>query len=150
VGEPVPPPSGWNKTLDDLIGEARRGERGPIGEPETRWAIEYERSLLQPDVRYPRMGDVYEAVEDTPVEYLTAWSGPYTGSGQGVLLRGDRIRIEHEPAGAEPIGVYAVPLDYTTLEERMVPAASRLAKKYDGFYFFVHTADLNRAFRLVT
>ncbi len=149
VGELVPPPPGWNKTLDDLFEEARRGERGAIGQPEAGWAIEYERSLLPSGIRYPRRGDVYEVAQDTPVEFLTAWRAPRTGSGEGVLLKGDRIKIEHEPNGPEPVGVYAVPLHYEALENRMVPVATRSQPKYQGFYFFLSTIDLNRKFKLV-
>lgn len=145
----VPPPPGWNKTLDDLFDEARRGERGPIGRPETDWAIAYERGLLPPDVRFPRKGDVYEATLDVPVEYLTAWRAPRTESGQGVLVKGDRVRIDHEPASPEPVGVYAMPVDYEVLEARMVPAAIRAQSRYEGFCFFLSTDDLNRKFRLV-
>lgn len=145
----TPAPPGWNKTLDDLFEEARRGERGPIGRPETDWAMEYERSLLPPDVRYPRKGDVFEATADTPVEYLTAWRAPRTESGQGVLLKGERVWIEHEPSGPEPVGVYAAPVDYELLETRIVPASVRAQSKYAGFYLFLSTDELNRMFRLV-
>ncbi len=61
----IPPaPEGWNKTLADLDAEYRAGARVTLGSPEVDWAREYERSLLPADTRFPREGDVYEALED--------------------------------------------------------------------------------------
>jgi hypothetical protein len=146
----IPPaPPGWNKTTDDLFQEAISGLRKQIGPPETEWAINYERSLLPPDVRFPRKGDVYEALEDIEVNYMTRWAAPFTGGGKAILKKGERIRVEHDPYYPQPIGTSLVTVDYSTLEERMVPKEDREAAKYGGFALSVKTLDLNRKFKLV-
>jgi hypothetical protein len=144
----IPPaPPGWNKTLSDLIAESKPGQH--IGPPETEWARDYERSLLPPDVRFPRKGDIYEALEDMEIKYLTRWAAPFTGGGKAILKNGERIKVTNDPVELRPIGVYLEALDYPTLEERMVPSAERNSEKYRGFYFAVKTLDLNRRFRLI-
>lgn len=148
---PVPPaPPGWNKTLDDLFAEAAQGLRPTIGSPEADWAREYERSLLPAELRQPQLGDIYEALEDTPAEYLVAWiDAPVTTDGTGTLKAGERIRICADPGPHKPLRVYAQPLDYHGFEQRSVPAAQRSHRKYGGLTLTVKTIDLHRAFRPV-
>jgi len=148
-----PPPPGWNKTLRDL-GPGRPptpGESSSIRRRnEIAWALEYERSLIPADMRFPRKGDVYETLEDMTVDYMTSWLGPSTGGGTAILKAGERVLVvQVGPDDAQPIGVYAKAVDYGQLEQRMVPASDRENPKYDGFYFFFKTLDLNRNFRLV-
>lgn len=148
--EPIPPaPVGWNKTTDDLLREAERGERLGVGRPEMDWAIEYERSLIPSTMRFPRKGDVYEASADMTVDYMTAWTGPYTGGGTGILKQGDRVVVAQKVSDPKPIGVYVKAVDYAELEARMVPLEERKAPPYGGFYFSFDTVDLNTKFRLV-
>ena len=146
----IPPaPPGWNKTIEDLLAEANRGERASVGSPEVDWARDYERRLIPVGARFPRRGDVYEATRGLVVRYMTAWGAPYTGGGEGMLEAGEQIEIYQEPAVLEPIGVYARPIDYARIEERMVPKEIRANANYSGFYLFLKTAELNRAFRLI-
>jgi hypothetical protein len=113
------------------------------------WARDYERSLIPPEMRFPQKGDVYEALEDTPVEFMTAWAGPFSGGGKGVLHKGERIVVNFEPEEPRPVGAHAVALEYKTVEARLVPTSDRSASKYGGFYFYFSTVELNRKFRLV-
>jgi hypothetical protein len=146
----VPPaPPGWNKTIEDLLAEASRGERASVGSPEVDWARDYERSLIPVGARFPRKGDVYEAKKGIVVRYMTAWGGPYTGGGEGTLEAGEQIEIHQEPAFLEPVGVYARPIDYARIEERMVPKELRAHADYAGFYLFLKTEALNSAFELI-
>lgn len=150
VKPPLPPrPAEWNLTIDDLMAEMKAGKRPSAGWPETEWAREYERSLLPEGVRFPRQGDVYEALCDLTVSYLTAWAAPYTGGGEAQLLKGERVWIESAPNDRQAIGSYALPVDYDKLEARMVPEGERKSAKYGGFYFYFSTRDLNEKFRLV-
>jgi hypothetical protein len=140
-------PPGWNKTISDLIAESKPGQ--PVGPRELEWAREYERSLLPPDVRFPSKGDIYEALEDMEIDYLTSWAAPFTGSGRAILKKGERITVTHSPVDPRPIGVYLEAIDYSALEQRIVPCAERNSEKYRGFYFSLKTLDLNRRFRLI-
>jgi hypothetical protein len=77
----------WTKTLANLVAESNE-TRSVVGPPETAWARAYERPLLRPWARSPLDGDVYEALEDTPIKFLTHWRAPFTGGGEGTLPEG--------------------------------------------------------------
>jgi hypothetical protein len=146
----IPPaPPGWNKTISDLIAEMNSGLRKNVGSPEIDWARDYERGLLPTDAKFPKEDDVYEALEDMEIEFLTSWAAPYTGSGKAILKKGERIRAKGNSVDPRPIGAYLEAVDYPALEERMVPSSERNNGKYRGFYFFIKTLDLNRRFRLI-
>ncbi|MBL9198923.1 MAG: hypothetical protein JNL39_00395 [Opitutaceae bacterium] len=151
MSQPPPPPAppSWNKTIADLFAEMKRGERTSVGSPEVDWARDYERSQLPAGLRFPRKGDVYEALEDVVVSYLTSWSAPYTGGGEGTLIKGDQVTVDTDPASDRAISTYAVAVDYAALEKRLVPATDRSEPKYSGFYFSLRTVDLNQKFKLV-
>ena len=147
----IPPaPSGWNKTITDLIAEMNNGTRKSVGSPEVDWARDYERNMLPKEIRFPQQGDVFEAIEDMKIEYMTAWAAPFTGGGDGWLKKGDRVIIKSKPMHPQPISVYADAVDCAALEQRIVPSVERNAPKYSGFYFSIETLDLNRKFRLVS
>jgi hypothetical protein len=145
----IPPaPPGWNKTISDLVAETTSGLRKSIGPHETEWARDYERSLLPADVRFPSEGDVYEALQDVQIDYLTSWAAPFTGGDKGLLKGGERIRVMSKTID-RPISTYLEAVDYAALENRMVPESDRNNEQYCGFYFSVKTLDLNRKFKLV-
>jgi hypothetical protein len=146
--EPDDFPPGWTKRISDLIAESRE-KRRPIGPPETEWARAYERSLLRPWARFPLDGEVYEAIDDTPVNFLTHWHGPFTGGGSGILPKGRRVRVKVFDWIREPISVYADPVDGPEIERLLVPEDDRKKAKYGGFSLSIPTADLNKLFHLV-
>ena len=147
---PVPPrPADWHKTIDDLFQEMNAGLRKDIRQPELDWAREYTRSLIPDGLRYPGQGDVYESLSDQPIRYLTAWRAPFTGGGECTILTGERVWIDNDPGDEKPIGVYAMPVEYDKLEQRMVPAEERSAAKYNGFYLSIETMVLLDKFKLV-
>ena len=146
----IPPaPLGWNKTISDLLAEAKRGERASVGSPEVDWARDYEQSNFPSGVRFPRRGDVYEATKDIAVQYLTAWKTAYTGGGDAVLVAGDQVVVDQQPLFSKPIGVYVKPIDYARAEERIVPVEVRTNPSYSGFYLFLKTVELNSLFKLI-
>lgn len=142
-------PEGWKLTFADLMVEMKAGKRHSIGQPELDWARDYERSLIPAEMRFPQKGDVYEALQDMEVEFMTAWAAPFTGGGKGMLMQGERVIVHSEPAEAKPIGAYAKAVEYKSAEERMVPASERTSRKYGGFYFYFRTVELNTKFSLV-
>jgi hypothetical protein len=146
--EPDEFPPGWNKTLTDFFAESTKSRRS-IGPPETEWARAFERSLLRPWARFPVDGDVYEALEDTPVKFLTHWRAPTTGGGEGTLPKGTKVRVNIPDWIREPISVNADPTDSQRIEDLLIPTDDRTNAKYDGFSLFISTADLNKRFRLV-
>ena len=146
---PPPAPPGWNLTISDLSNEVKAGKRNFIGQPEIEWARNYERGLIPIGTRYPRKGDVYEALSDMNVHYMTAWAAPFTGGGEGSLKMGEQVFLDHEPLESNPIGFYAVAVDYDAIERRMVPSIERSNEKYGGFYFAFKTVDIGSKLRLV-
>jgi hypothetical protein len=142
-----PAPAGWNKTLEDLCAEMHSGIRKSIDGQEAEWARNYERSLLPETIRFPGPGDVYEAIDDIEVQYVTHWLAPYTGSGSAIIKQREKIVVDGG-CDPEPLGVYALPEDYK-LEMRMIPQEDRTDGKYGGFHLSISTRDLNTKFRLV-
>lgn len=136
-------PPGWNRTIDDLMAEKRT-----VSGDEIEWAREYERSQLRPWARFPRDGEVFEAQGDLRLDYITHWAAPFSGGGPCTIRQGTRVRVSVPAFDAEPVGVYAAPLD-ASLEEQIVPEEDRKAGKYGGFSLFVRTAQLNKDFRQV-
>ena len=142
-------PADWNLTVSDLMDELTQGKRESIDSQERIWALDYERSLLPSDIRFPQQGDVYESLEDQTLPFLIAYSAPFTGEGEGVLLKGDKVWIHTKETEELPMGAYAIPVHYKELEQRMVAPEERDSFRYDGFYFYFQTLDLNEKFRLV-
>lgn len=142
-------PEDWNLTIADLMDELKEGKRNSLGSQERIWALEYERSMLPAEIRFPREGDVYESLEDQAVHFFIAYSAPFTGEGEGVLLKGDKIWIHNNVTGDNSMGEYAIPVNYKELEYRMVAPDERDSLRYDGFYFYFKTVDLNEKFKLV-
>ena len=147
--KPIPRPKNWNKTISDLMQEMKEGKRHEVGQPEIDWAHKYERDLIPENYRYPKEGDLYESKFDQEIEFLTAWSAPFTGGGNGTLLKGEQIWINSGPLEAKPIGSYALPVKYTELEKRMVSESDRNTPNYGNFYFHFDTKTLNENFNLI-
>ena len=140
-------PAGWNKRLKDLRAtDHGDGELSITGE-EFEYAREYERRLLRPWARFPHEGDVYEALDDVKVDFLTHWKAPFTGDGSGILPKGTRVRVSVH--GSEPVGVYAQPINRPDLEAQLVPVEQRTASNYGGFSLSIHVEQLNKLYRLV-
>lgn len=148
-GENTKRPANWDLTIADLMNEMTEGKRKSLGHPELTWAREYEKSRIPKNYRFPQQGDLYESLIDQEIEFLTSWTAPFTGSGKATLLKGERIWIDSAPIDKNPIGAYALPVDYVILEARMVSEQDRTAPNYDGFHFSFSTVDLNEKFGLI-
>ena len=150
VDIPISPmPPGWSHTISDLFDEMAQGKRRSVGDPEAAWAMEYERSLLPKDTRYPKKGDIYESLDDIVVNYMTSYSAPFTGSGDGLLKKGEKLCVCTGPVGDKPINVYLNPLNYKTVESKMIPETDRTDPKYQGYYLSIETMVLVTKFNLV-
>ncbi|MGH9807842.1 MAG: hypothetical protein ACRD9W_11375 [Terriglobia bacterium] len=142
---PPPRPAGWNKTLDDLYAEKRS-----LSGHELSWASGYEQEQLRAWARFPKDDEVFEAVAEVEVSYITYYRAPYGGGGKGKLPAGTRVQVhvlEHQP---EPTGVSARPLEEVRIEELLVPENDRRSSNYDGYDLFIKVDKLNKEFRLVS
>jgi hypothetical protein len=140
----IEPPAGWTKTTRDLAAEKRFPT--PL---EWEWAQAYELTELRKWARFPRDGEIYEAIGDTLVEYLINWDAPVSSGGAGMVPKGTRVRVSVMAESGEPVSVYADPLDYARIERELIPEGDRSASKYVGFSLSISTADLNRLFRRI-
>lgn len=123
-------------------------EKRTISGEEIEWARSYERDQLRGWARFPKNKEEYETLSDVGVSYLVHWQAPYTGGGETTLAKGTRIRVSVSAQDAEPVGVYADPLDGGQLERQLVPESERASKKYGGFSLFVSVEKLNKEFQL--
>lgn len=141
-------PPGWNKTHEDLMAEMKSGKRPSIGRAESDWATQYEQSLLPANIRFPKVGEIYEAVQDTDVQIEIYFSAPLTNSGNGRLFKGERVKINLISPQDKPIWAFADPIRYRTVEERFVPRAQR-EPPYSHFTVVLKTVELHAYFRQV-
>jgi hypothetical protein len=145
---PTPPaPADWTRTVKNLLDEMRQGLRKSVGSPETEWAIDYERSLLPPGIRFPGKGDVYVTNAPVPVTLHISWRSPPTTDVMYTLPAGCRVRVASESAD-RPITVYAVPVEYEAIEKVALSWWTRIRPDYGGYYMALNTSELIRSFSL--
>lgn len=148
----------WNRKIDGL-------------ENAGLWALEIERSRLPHSIKFPRVGEVWEAMRDCGVSFgaCISFQSPPANSavgqkgvapvfspalfpfGNAQLKRGEKVRIL-EIDGPPPICVTFQPVRYQELENSIVPDDMRHAPGYHGYTLSAKTvktiADLasgNRA-----
>jgi hypothetical protein len=141
--EPDPPP-GWTKTLKEL-----NAEEGLPKPWEVQWAISYEHAQLKKWARFPRDGEVFEALGKLDVGYEINWDAPVSSGGTATLAQGTRVRVTVFDQEPEPVTVNAVPLEYGLLEQQIIPEEYRVQSKYAGYNLSITTEDLNKLFRRV-
>jgi hypothetical protein len=124
-----------------MTGHAPRYLEGSPRAKVRRWLVSH-------GARFPRTGDVYEAVDTVPFIYFTSWRAPFTGSGKASLLPGDRVCVRWEPSEPDPVVVRVAAVD-DGLERRLIPASDREHSKYAGFYIQIETVDLFQKFKLI-
>lgn len=138
----------WTMTTHDLIQVAKWGRR-KVEKHEWKWAREYECRLFPNGMRYPRVGDLYEASEDMLIEFDIAWRINYPGKGEGMLQKGDQVIIQSVPNGKCPSEATALAVDYAQLQSRLVPEQQSSHPWYLGFFFTIGTVTLNQKFQLI-
>ncbi len=134
----LPPLLKWNKTTDDL-------DSGEF----SRWAQDYERSLLPHDIVFPRTSQIWEALLDCDVGFSAFFTGSpfervwvpgkrpadFVGPlpfGRAQLSRGERVRIE-PTADAKPVVVWFRPLRYRELPESIMPEDIQKIPRYSHY-----------------
>jgi len=124
----LPPIPKWNKSTDDIDSQdfAQRSQ-------------DYERSLLPPDINFPRTGQIWEAVRDCEVNFIT-WPLMGIFAGGGARLRqGELVRILtlDDP---KPIWVSFQPVRYHALHASIVPHDIRNRPGYQRYALSLRTA----------
>ena len=142
----LPPLPKWNKTTDDIDSAEF-----------IRSSLDYERSLLPPDLVFPRVGQIWETLRDCDVHFQ-AWftvkgthdwfpqplplvteilqSGqtvqlfPHFAAGRIALKQGERVRIHALDDTNRPLQVIFVPLRYDELHQTVVPDEQRRRRSH--------------------
>jgi hypothetical protein len=137
-------PKNWNKTTKELFSEER-----DLSDKEIQWAIAYERDIIRGLVHFPKNGEIYEAIEDVKIDYITHWKVPMTGGDNFILKKNTKIKIVIVNDDPEPISVYADALEYEKLEKEIIPEKIRDDERYGGYSLGIDTIDLNKYFKLI-
>ena len=101
------------------------------------------------ELRGAKEGEIWEALHDVEIQYMTSHDAPYTGGGTATLPAGERVIASKSASGRKRIGAYFDPLRYKELEEILVSKDDRDAPHYSGYYFFIPVEQLNKHFRFV-
>jgi hypothetical protein len=124
----LPPVPKWNKTTDDIdtADFLRRSQ-------------DYERSLLPPDLNFPRTGQIWEVVRDCEVNFMAWVPKTILPGGKARLQQGERIRILtlDDP---KPIHVTFQPVRYHELHGSIVPQDIRSRPGYQYYVLSLRTA----------
>jgi hypothetical protein len=128
----LPPIPKWNETTDDIDYEDF-----------CRRSLNFERSLLAPDILFPQPDQIWETVRDCHVHFRTwssvscdrVWFPHKTFSaapepivfpfGKARLARGERVRVCHVDSDWKPLQITFIPLRYEELLESIVPEDQR-------------------------
>jgi hypothetical protein len=144
----------WDKAIDGL-------------EDAGKWVLDIERAQLPQDIRFPRPGEVWEAVCDCEVWFRARFSKPWPGFSkvaapmvvapdQGLLLRallggkarlrrGEKVRIL-EADDPKPVRITFQPIRYEDLHPDIVPEDIRRILGYVGYELSLQTAKPLRDF----
>jgi O-acetyl-ADP-ribose deacetylase (regulator of RNase III) len=97
---------------------------------------------------YPNGGEVFEAVHDVKISYLTHFMAPYTGGDKANLLKGERVIIS-KPNHDKPLGYYCYPINADEVEDRIIPYSEKNNPAYNGFSLSIDTKSLNKDFKQI-
>ena len=105
--------------------------------------------LISKNKRYPKENELYAAIENFNIRYLTHHFAPFTGGGNVMLRKGDRIIIGRLcNVITNPIIVYAMPTEYELIESRI--ENDELNKRtYRGYSLYINTKELNKHFKKI-
>src|SRR5262245_49027552 len=103
----LPPLPKWSKVTDDIDGADF-----------LRRSLDYERSLLPPNLNFPRSGQIWEAVRDCEVPVLGCVIAPKAPMSwpKAELRKGERVRIL-ELDHPKPLQIRFQPLRWQGLQE---------------------------------
>jgi hypothetical protein len=135
--------------MADLFEEMRLRQRTSIEWPESEWAVEYEFSLLPPDIRFPRKGDIYVAKAAFPATLEILWRSPATTDVRYTLPPGCRIRVQSDTKD-RTLSIHAVPVEYKAVERDAISRWTRWRPGYAGYILSISTLELHTGFTLET
>lgn len=134
------------KTIDELFAELKVGKRTSISEKELDKGIKLSKALMPTGLLYPKGGEVFGAIQDVQISYLTHFMAPYIGGDKAKLLKGERV-IVSKPNQDKPLGYYCYPINADEVEERIIPNSDKSDPAYNGFSLSIDTKILSSYFK---
>lgn len=134
------------KTVNELSDEIKKGET--VSRKAFKKAGKLSNALMPSGLFYPKGGEVFEAVQDVQISYLTHFMAPFTGGGKTKLLKGERI-IVSKPNRKKPLTYYCYPIKDEEIENRVIPVLERNDPTYNGFSLSIDTQSLNIDFKQI-
>jgi O-acetyl-ADP-ribose deacetylase (regulator of RNase III) len=136
------------KTIEELFAELKVGRRSSINEKELDKGRKLSKALMPKGLFYPIGGEVFEAIQDVEISYLTHFMAPYTGGDKGKLLKGERVIIS-KPNQDKPLGYYCYPINADEIEDRIIQYSDKDDPAYNGFSLSIDTKLLNKDFKQI-
>jgi len=134
------------KTVEELFDEVKKGKT-VNGKPMEN-ARKLSKAVLPIGLFYPKGGEVYEAIQDIQISYLTHFMAPFTGGDKAKLLKGERV-IVSKSNQAKPLGYYCYPINDNEIEHRIISDSDKNDPAYNGFSLSIDTKSLNSYFKQV-
>ena len=89
----------------------------------------------------PKKGSRYLSKRAIPVLALTSWSAPFTGGDERSIPEGEVFSVLHDPPESATAAV-CLPERYDELHDHFVPADTRHATNYLGYYLVIPLREL--------
>jgi len=134
------------KTVDELFDEVKKGKT--VSGKAIENARKLSKALMPTGLFYPKGGEVYEAIQDIQISYLTHFMAPFTGGDKAKLFKGERV-IVSKPNQSKPLGYYCYPINDDEIEHRIIPNSDKNDPAYNGFSLSIDTKSLNSDFKQI-
>jgi hypothetical protein len=79
------------RTVDELFDDVKKGKT--VSGKAMDKARKLSKALMPTGLFYPKGGEVFEAIQDTQISYLTHFMAPYTGGDKTKILKGERVIV---------------------------------------------------------
>ena len=108
---------------------------------------EFEKSLIPDDYVMPIEGAIYVCAEDCQADFEIFWNAAGSGGCEEISIpKGEEVKIG-KIWEAKQVIIPAVPVDYSRMEQILVPAKERSTPKYGGFGYAIYTRNFIAKFR---
>jgi O-acetyl-ADP-ribose deacetylase (regulator of RNase III) len=134
------------KTVEELFAKVKKGKS--VSGKAMDNARKLSKALMPTGLFYPTGGEVFEAIQDTQISYLTHFMAPYTGGDKTKILKGERV-IVSKPNQERQLSYYCYPIESNEIENRIIPLSDRDDPAYNGYSLSIDTKSLNRDFKQI-
>jgi O-acetyl-ADP-ribose deacetylase (regulator of RNase III) len=134
------------RTVDELFDDVKKGKT--VSGKAMDKARKLSKALMPTGLFYPKGGEVFEAIQDTQISYLTHFMAPYTGGDKTKILKGERV-IVSKPNQQKQLSYYCYPIEANEIENRIIPLSDRDDPAYNGYSLSIDTKSLNRDFKQI-